>query len=316
MKTDGAATAELKSSANRPGWMKELNKHKYIYIMLIPVVFYYIIFHYFPMYGIIIAFKDFSPIRGILGSEWAGLAHFEQFFNSYYFWRLLRNTVLISFYDLLFGFPAPIILALILNEVRRQKFKRIVQTISYLPHFISLVVICGLVLDFVSREGLINQLIMAFGGDPITFMQQPGWFRTIFVSSNVWQSIGWGSIIYLAALASISPELYEAARVDGANRWHQLWHITLPGLMPTIMIMLILRVGDMMSVGYEKVILLYNASIYETADVISSFIYRKGLLEMDFSYSTAIGLFNAVINFALLISVNRMARRMSGSSLW
>ncbi|HZG87868.1 ABC transporter permease [Paenibacillus sp.] len=298
------------------GWAKELFKHRYIYLMLLPVVLYYFIFHYLPLYGIIIAFKDFAPLRGIWGSPWVGFEHFEQFFQSHYFWRLLQNTVLISFYDLLFGFPAPIILALILNEVRKEKFKRFVQTVSYLPHFISLIVIVGMVVDFLARDGLVNQLLSFIGVEPIAFMQSPEWFRTIYVSSNIWQTIGWGSIIYLAALTAISPELYEASRVDGANRWKQLLHITLPGIMPTIVIMLILRVGDMMSVGHEKIILMYNPLTYETADVIASFIYRKGLLEMSYSYSTAIGLFNAAINLFLLLWVNRMARRLSGTSLW
>nr|WP_246079321.1 ABC transporter permease subunit [Paenibacillus piri] len=284
--------------------------------MLLPVVLYYLIFHYLPMYGVIIAFKNYAPLRGILGSPWAGLDHFREFFNSYYFWQLLKNTVLISFYDLLFGFPAPILLALILNEVTHLRFKRLVQTISYLPHFISLVVIVGLVLDFLSRDGLINQLIVMLGGGATPFMQKPEWFRTIYIATNIWQSVGWGSIIYLAALTAISPELYEASRVDGANRWQQLWNVTLPGILPTIVIMLILRVGDMMSIGYEKIILMYNPLIYDTADVISTFIYRKGLLEMNYSYSTAVGLFNAVINFTLLVLVNRLSRRLSGSSLW
>jgi putative aldouronate transport system permease protein len=284
--------------------------------MLLPVVLYYLIFHYLPMYGVIIAFKHYAPLRGITASPWAGLEHFQEFFNSYYFWSLLKNTILISIYDLIFGFPAPIILALVLNEVAHLKFKRFVQTISYLPHFISLVVIVGLVLDFLSRDGLINQLTGMFGIEAVPFMQKPEWFRTIYVASNIWQSVGWGSIIYLAALTAISPELYEASRVDGANRWQQMWNITLPGILPTIVIMLILRVGDMMSIGYEKIILMYNPLIYDTADVISTFIYRKGLLEMNYSYSTAVGLFNAVINFTLLLLVNRLARRMSGSSLW
>ncbi|MEK3722717.1 ABC transporter permease [Paenibacillus sp. FSL H8-0034] len=284
-------------------------------MMLVPVIIYYIVIHYFPIYGLVIAFKDFTPIKGIMNSKWVGLKHFEAFFNSYYFVRLLKNTLLISFYDLIFGFPAPIILALVLNEVKKQMFKRFVQTVSYLPHFISLIVVVGMILDFSALNGVINQLIVLFGGQPISFMQNQDWFRTVYVGSNIWQGIGWGSIIYLAALSAISPELYEAARVDGANRWSQMLHITIPGIMPTIIIMLILRVGNMMDVGYEKIILLYNPAVYETADVISSFIYRKGLLEMDYSYSTAVGLFNSLINFALLLTVNRLARK-TGTSLW
>ena len=318
MKEKPETTAPAKSVKWETGGrtLAQILKNKHVYIMLMPVVAYYVIFHYLPMYGVIIAFKNYAPLRGILGSPWAGFTHFQEFFNSYYFWRLLKNTFLISFYDLIFGFPAPIILALVLNEVTKMKFKRFVQTVSYLPHFISLVVIVGMVLDFLARDGLINQLIVFLGGEAIPFMQRPEWFRTVYVASNIWQSIGWGSIIYLAALTAISPELYEAARVDGANRWRQLWHITLPGILPTIVIMMILRVGDMMSVGYEKIILMYNPLIYDTADVISTFIYRKGLLEMNYSYSTAVGLFNSVINFILLILVNRLSRRLSGTSLW
>jgi putative aldouronate transport system permease protein len=297
------------------GLIKELIKHKFVYMMLVPVIVYYIVIHYFPIYGLTIAFKEFTPMKGMLNSPWVGFKHFETFFDSYYFTRLLRNTVIISFYDLIFGFPAPIILALVLNEVKRQMFKRFVQTVSYLPHFISLIVVVGMILDFSALDGVINQLIVVFGGQPISFMQNEDWFRTVYVGSNIWQGIGWGSIIYLAALSAISPELYEAARVDGANRWSQMVHITIPGIMPTIIIMLILRVGNMMDVGYEKIILLYNPSVYETADVISSFIYRKGLLEMSYSYSAAVGLFNSVINFALLLAVNRLARK-TGSSLW
>lgn len=295
---------------------KELVKNRYVYIMLLPVVIYYIVIHYFPMYGIMIAFQNFNPMAGMHGSEWIGFTHFTDFFNSYYFWRLLKNTILLSFYDMLFGFPAPIILALILNEVTHMKFKRLVQTISYLPHFISIVVVAGLVINFLARDGLISTIVIFFGGEPTSFMQRPEYFRTIYVASQVWQTIGWGSIIYLAALTSIDPSLYEAAQVDGARRWHQLWHITLPGIVPVIAIMLILRTGDMMTIGFEKIILLYNPLIYETADVIPTFVYRKGLLEMNYSYSAAIGLFNAVISFILLIAVNRLAKRISGSSLW
>jgi len=309
------AAVQPKKISFAAGFLKELIKHKYVYLMLVPVIIYYIVIHYFPIYGLVIAFKDFTPMKGIQNSTWVGFKHFEAFFNSYYFIRLVRNTILLSMYDLIFGFPAPIILALILNEVKKQMFKRFVQTVSYLPHFISLIVVVGMILDFSTLDGVVNQLIKMFGGQPISFMQNEDWFRTIYVASNIWQGIGWGSIIYLAALTAISPELYEAARVDGANRWSQMMHITIPGILPTIIIMLILRVGHMMDVGYEKIILLYNPSVYESADVISSFIYRKGLLEMNYSYSAAVGLFNSVINFLLLLTVNRLSRK-TGTSLW
>jgi len=284
--------------------------------LAIPVLAYYIIFHYGPMYGVIIAFKNFTPARGILGSPWVGLQWFKDFFSSYYFGRLLRNTLLINIYSLIFSFPAPIILALLLNELRSQKFKKAVQTISYLPHFISLVVICGMIVNFTARDGIINDIIAFFGGERTTMLLRPELFRSIYVISGIWQSVGWSSIIFLAALSGIDVELYQAAVIDGANRWHQVWHVTLPGILPTIVILLIMRIGSLMSVGYEKIILLYNSSIYETADVISTFVYRKGLLEANYSYSSAVGLFNSVINFLLLIIANWVSRKVNETSLW
>ena len=291
-------------------------KHKYIYLMLLPVLAYYILFHYVPMAGAVIAFKNYTPARGILDSPWVGLANFKDFFESVYLWRLVRNTLTINLYELLIGFPAPIILALLLNEVRSRMFKRSVQTITYLPHFISAVVAVGMVLDFFSSDGIINALVTGLGGKPISYMTEPNLFYSIFVGSNVWQHLGWKSIIYLAALSAIDPALYEAANVDGAGRWAKLKHITLPGIMPIIVIMLILQIGNMMSVGFEKVMLMYNSSIYETADVISTFVYRKGLQDMNYSYSTAVGLFNSVINFTLLILANTISRKLSKNSLW
>jgi len=284
--------------------------------MLLPVLVYYVIFHYGPMYGAQIAFKDFRPFKGVLGSDWVGFIHFTDFFNSYYFGRLIRNTIVLNVMDIVFGFPAPIILALLLNELKNQRFKKITQTITYLPHFISLVVICGFILDFLRRDGLINQLLRGFGVEAIPFMIIPGWFKPIFVASNIWQHIGWSSIIYLAALSSINPEIYEAAKIDGASRWRQMWAVTIPGIMPTIIILLILRIGRMMEVGVEKVLLLYNPTIYETADVITSFVYRKGLIEANYSYSAAVGLFNSVINFTLLVLVNKISKRLTETSLW
>ncbi len=291
-------------------------KHKYVYLMLLPVLAYYFLFHYVPMAGSIIAFKNYAPGRGILDSPWVGLANFKDFFQSVYLWRLIRNTLTINLYELLFGFPAPIILALMLNEVRSRFFKRSVQTITYLPHFISVVVTVGIVLDFFSSDGIINALVTAFGGKPLSYMTEPNLFYSIYVGSNVWQQLGWKSIIYLAALSAIDPTLYEAANVDGAGRWAKLKHITLPGMMPIIVIMLILQIGNMMSVGFEKVMLMYNPSIYETADVISTFVYRKGLQDMNYSYSTAVGLFNSAINFTLLILANTISRKVSENSLW
>ncbi|MFC9709491.1 ABC transporter permease [Paenibacillus sp. NPDC056933] len=300
----------------RSRFVRDFKMNKYLYIMMIPVIGYYLIFHYGPMYGAIIAFKDYSPMKGILGSDWVGLKHFEEFFNSYYFLRVLKNTLLISLYTLLFEFPAPIILALLINEVRKRTFKRVVQTITYMPYFISLVVICGIITDFTNADGLINRLIMMLGYDGQAMLQKPELFRPIYVLSEIWQRIGWESIIYIAALMSIDLEQYEAAKIDGASRLKQMFHITLPGLLPIITIMFILRMGNMLNVGFEKIILLYNPVTYETADVISSFVYRKGLLEFGWSYSSAVGLFNSVINLVLLISANYISRRVSQNSLW
>lgn len=295
----------------------DLKKNKAIYLMVLPVVLYYFIFKYLPMYGSIIAFKDYSIAKGIWGSPWVGLENFTNFFDSIYFWRVLRNTLLLSGYQLLIGFPAPIILAILLNEIRVKLFKNIVQTVTYLPHFVSLVVICGLLLDFTNREGIISTIIEFFGGERTTLLGDAANFRTIYVTSGIWQELGWSSIIFLAALSGINPELYEAAKVDGAGRFRQIWNITLPGLIPIIMILLILRIGGLMDIGFEKVILLYNPNTYETADIISSFVYRKGLAEgQDFSFTSAVGLFQAVINFVLLISANWFSRRVSGNRLW
>ena len=229
-----------------------MKRNKYVYLLALPVILYYAVFHYGPMYGLLMAFKDFSIADGIWGSEWIGFEHFRNFFNSYYFERLLRNTVLINVYELIFAFPAPIILALLLNEIRSRLFKRTVQTISYLPHFVSIVVVTGIMFDFLARDGLVNQLLGFFGIESIPFMSEASWFRTIYVGSGIWQGVGWGSIIYLAAIATIDPTLYEAAKMDGAGRWKQMLHITLPGMLPTIIIIFILNMGSMLSVGSEK----------------------------------------------------------------
>lgn len=295
--------------------IRDAKMNKYIYMMLVPVLAYYAIFVYGPMYGLQIAFKDFSIGAGMWNSPWVGFKHFESFFDSYYFWRLLRNTLLLSLYELLFAFPASIVLALLLNELRSNRFKRFVQTVTYMPHFISVVVICGMLVDFLSRDGLINNMLAWIGLERTAFLGESGWFRSIYISSNIWQSVGWGSIIYLSAMSSIDPSLYEAARVDGANRWKQTIHVTLPSIMPTIIILLILQIGNFMTVGTEKILLLYNPITYETADVIGTFLYRKGILEADYSYSAAVGLFNSVINFILLIIANALSKR-SGNNLW
>ncbi|MBP1966473.1 putative aldouronate transport system permease protein [Paenibacillus aceris] len=309
-----AQLVRKKMDVNR--YVRDFVLNKYLYLMMVPVLAYYLIFHYAPMYGALIAFKEYSPMKGILGSPWIGFKHFQDFFGSYYFWRILKNTIVISLYSLVFEFPAPIILALLINEVRSKMFKRVAQTITYMPYFISMVVICGIITDFTNADGVINKIVMAFGYDGQAMLQKPELFRPIYILSEIWQRIGWESIIYIAALMGIDQEQYEAARMDGASRWKQIIYITLPGIMPTIAIMFILRMGNLLNVGFEKIILLYNPVTYETADVISSFVYRKGLLEFGWSYSSAVGLFNSVINLILLITANYISRKVNESSLW
>ena len=294
----------------------EWKKNWLLYLMFLPVAVYYLLFAYKPMYGALIAFQDYEPMKGMAGSEWVGLHHFIEFFTNYYFWRILKNTVVISVSSIVFGFPAPIILALLLNEITSSKFKRTVQTVSYIPHFISMVVICGMIKVFTADNGIIMDLLCFFGVPRQPLLSNASAFVPIYIVSDIWQGIGWGSIIYLAALTNIDQSLYEAATIDGANRWRQTLHVTLPGIAPTIIIMLILRLGSILGVGYEKIILLYSPLTYETADVISSFVYRKGLQEFNWSYSTAVGLFNSVVNFAFLALANTISRRLGDTSLW
>ena len=295
---------------------KEYKMNKYVYLMAFPVILFYIVFHYIPMGGVVIAFQDFKPAKGVLGSTWVGMKYFVDFLTGTYALRVIRNTILISVYEIIFGFPAPIILALLINEIKSNHYKRTIQTISYMPHFISLVVICGIISDFTKTDGLVNDFIVIFGGERNNLLTQKDLFRLIFVSSGIWQQLGWGSIIYLATLSSIDPSLYEASVIDGAGRFRQLLHITLPSLVPTIAVLLIMRLGHIMSMGFEKIILLYNPLTYETADVISSYVYRRGLQETNYSLGAAVGLFNAVINFLILISSNAFSRKFIKESLW
>ena len=295
---------------------KKIKKCKYLYIMMLLPIIYYILFHYLPLYGVLIAFKDYKIAKGVWGSPWVGFKWFEKFLADPYFWKLVKNTLLLNIYGLLWGFPVPILLALMLNEVTNAKFKRAIQTVSYLPHFISTVVVCGMVMNFLSLDGIINQIIAAFGFDKIQFMVLPEWFRTIFTASGIWQTCGWTSIIYLSALTSVDQEILEAAMIDGENRFQRIKSVTLPSIAPTISIMLIMQIGRLMSLGYEKIILLYNGSTYETADVISTYVYRRGILSADFSYSTAVGLFQSVIGVILLVASNQISKKLSDSSLW
>lgn len=304
------------SSKKNKVWRRMIRNWE-LYLFIAPAFLYFLIFHYGPMYGIQIAFKNFIPTLGVTGSPWVGFDHFIRFFNSYYFWDLLWNTLSISLYELAIGFPLPIILALAFNEVKDSFFKRTVQTVTYAPHFISVVVMSGMIITFLSpSSGMIVNLVEALGFQAPQFLTDPAWFKTVYVLSGVWQSAGWGTIIYLAALSGVDPQLHEAAVVDGASRFKRILHINIPAIIPTITILLILNMGSILGVGFEKILLLQNPLNMGSSDVISTFVYRSGLVDAQYSFSTAVGLFNSVVNAILLITVNQIARRTSENSLW
>ena len=294
----------------------DLQRNYQAYLMVLPSIVLIFIFAYIPMYGILMAFENYRPQLGVLGSKWVGLYHFKDCLTSPHSLNVIRNTLFISVYSLLVGFPCPIILALLLNEVRCQAYKRTVQTISYMPYFISNVVICGMIKSFMSYDGVFNQITAMFGMAPKSFLSDPALFPSVIVFSDLWQCIGWNSIIYMAALAGIDPDLYEAAHIDGCGRLRQMWHITLPGIVPTIITLLILSIGGLLGANSGKILLLYSPLTYETGDVIGTFIYRRGLQGGDFSYSTAVGLFQTVINFLLLIFANWFSNKTTETSLW
>ncbi|RAV23448.1 sugar ABC transporter permease [Paenibacillus contaminans] len=285
--------------------------------MIVPGLLFFVVFKYIPLAGSIIAFQDYNVFDGVFGSKFVGMKHFDNLFAYPEFYRVFKNTLLISFYQLLFGFPAPIALALLLNEVRKMMFKRTLQTVLYLPHFISWVIVGGLVINFLSPStGLLNDVIKWFGGEPVFFMQEPDYFRSIIVISSIWKEVGWGTIIYLAAIAGINPDLYEAAEVDGAGKWRQTISITIPSILPTIMVMLLLRIGNILDLGFEQIYTLLNPLVTETGEVFDTYIYRVGLLGAQYSYTTAIGLFKSVIGFVLLIGANFISRRTTGNSIY
>lgn len=317
MPPDYAEEALTVPRVSRPGaFFQFIKKHKWMYLFLIPGFTYMIIFKYLPMFGIVIAFKDFSLVRGIWGSDWIGLENFKYLFRSPDFFRVLRNSLLLSSYQIAWEFPAPIILAVMLNEVRSMFFKRLSQTIFYLPHFISWVVLSGMVINFLSpSNGLVNHLLAAMGNEPIHFLLEPAYFRSILISAEVWKSVGWGTIIYLAAMTGIDPTLYESAKMDGANRFQQIRHITFPAITATIIVLLILRIGSILDNGFEQVFLLYNPSTYDVADVFETYTYRTGLVDGRLSYAAAVGLFKSVVGFVLIVLANRLARRF-GNQIW
>lgn len=296
--------------------LSRIVKHRYLYLMVLPGFLTILVFHYFPMYGILIAFKDFNASKGVMGSPWVGFKYFQSFFHDPMAFRVLKNTLLLGLYTLLWSFPAPIILALLFNELRNKGFKKIVQTVSYFPHFISVVIVAGMLKEFTARDGLFNDIIAYFGGTPIMFLLEPDYFRTLFISSGIWQGVGFGTIIYLAALSGIDPTLYDVAEVDGAGRWKKVVHVTWPSLKPTTIILLIFSLGGILGTDFQKIILLYSPETYSVADVIGSYVYRQGILGAQYEYTTAIGLFMSLISFTILYLSNRISRKVSETSLF
>jgi putative aldouronate transport system permease protein len=294
----------------------DLKFNKALLLMSLPGILWLIIFRYVPMYGVLIAFKKYSLFKGFFESEWVGLRYFKQFFEDPYFFRLIKNTFLLGVYDLLWSFPAPIILALLLNELRIEKFKKFTQTVTYMPYFISTVIIVGILQSMFASDGVVNQIIQMLGKEAIAFFNEAKYFRTLYISSGIWAGVGYGSIIYLAAITGIDPELYEASKIDGASRLQNIFYITLPSIIPTITVLLILRIGSVLSVGFEKVFLMYSPATYETADVISTYVYRKGIQDQNFSFATAVGLFNSIISLVLLTSSNYFSKKILKESLW
>ena len=315
MKT-GAAMGHTGKSVLRE-WKRRAIKSKYLLLMMLIPFVYLIIFQYMTIYGLQIAFKDYNPFLGFNDSPWVGFAHFQDFFSSEYFGRLLKNTVVISLVNLAFNFPMPIIIALMINEIVNSHIKKTVQTIIYLPHFVSSVVVAGMVLSLLQlRTGSVNQLLSALGIEQIDFMARSEFFPFILAFADMWQGTGWSSIIYLAAITAVDPALYEAAVMDGASKWKQILNVTLPALLPTIVIQFILAVGKLFNVSFQKILLMYNPQIYDTADVISTYVYRRGLLGQEYSFGAAVGLFNNVLNLIMLLTFNWICRRVTETSLW
>lgn len=311
------ASPSLSKRSWKTRLVKALKRDKFLLLMFLPIVVYYVVFSYVPMTGAIVAFKQFKPGHGIYGGDWVGLKWFIQFFKSPFAFRTVRNTVLISIYSILFGFPLPILFAICVTEIRSSKVRRVVQTVSYLPHFISTVVLVGMINNFFSmNHGLVNDLIVRMGGEPVNFLINPAWFRTLYVGSGVWQNFGFNSIIYIAAITGIDPSLYEAGKIDGITKFQEMVYITIPMISQTIVMLFIMQLGGIMSVGFEKVFLMYSPAVYETADVVSTYVYRKGIESNNYGFGSAVGLFNSVINFAFVFIANQVCRKLTDSSLW
>jgi putative aldouronate transport system permease protein len=311
---------DTKHKANKKSFGARLRRdfrfNKYVYLLTVPLLLYYIVFHYIPLGGIVIAFQDFRAFKGFFDSEWVGLKQFRDYFNSLYFFRTIRNTVWLNVLHILFAFPAPVVLAILINEVRSAKFKKVFQTVSYMPYFISLVVICGMTVLFTRSDGIINDIFEMFGFARTNFLANNKYYRTVYVISGIWQGTGWGTIIYLATISGVDPNLYEAASIDGAGRFRKILQITVPALVPIIIVQLIMSLGYLFSSGFEKTILLYSPQVYESSDLIASYVYRRGLLDQDFSYGAAVSLFTSLINMVFLVGANNLSRKFTGTSLW
>jgi putative aldouronate transport system permease protein len=310
------ARATKSNRSARPSWVKTVRKDWQLYSLAIAPLLFFAVFRYLPMIGNVIAFRFYQAGGPIFGTQWVGLYYFDQVVHDPNFWAVFKNTVILGGLSLIIGFPLPIILALLLNEVINGKAKRLVQSISYLPHFLSSVVVAALMLNGLQSSGIVNEVIGWFGHSPIIFMSDPNWYRPVYVASEIWQYTGWGTILYLAALTTVDTQLYEASMIDGANRWKQTWHVTLPAIRPTMMVVLILNVGQFMQVGFQKILLTYNVDTYPTADVISTYLYRVGIQTGNFSYAAMVGLFESVIGLALVLGINALSRRFVGSGLW
>lgn len=301
----------------RPYFWGQIRRNKWLYGMLAPGVLYFLLFKYAPMWGLLLAFKDYQPFLGFFGSQWVGMKHFERLFHDPAFWMLLRNTLVLAGYNILFFFPAPILLSLMINEVRREKLKRAIQTVIYIPHFVSWVVVVGIAYTFFTIDGgLVNEAIMAMGGDKINFLASAGWFRTMVILEVIWKETGWGTIIFLAALAGVDPQIYEAAKMDGAGRLRQLWHVTLPAIRSTIIILFILRLGSFLDTGFEQIFLMLNPINREVGEVFDTYVYTAGITQGQFSFSTAVGLFKSLVGFVLVIGSNWLAKRFGEEGVY
>ncbi|MFE6079139.1 ABC transporter permease [Paenibacillus sp. NPDC057886] len=314
-----AVSTELKTLTNskRSVFMRRLRRQKWFFMMLTPGLIYFLIYKYLPMWGILIAFQNYQPFEGIFRSEWVGFKHFQQFFSDETFWLLFRNTLILAVYNIVFFFPLPIIIALMLNEVTKNKFKRIIQTLIYIPHFVSWVVVAGITfLFFSAQDGLVNNLLAQLGSSPVQFLLSEEWFRTVITSQVMWKETGWGTIIFLAALAGVDPQLHEAARMDGAGRWKQIWHITLPAIRSTIIIMFILRMGSFLDTGFEQIFLMINPMNRGVGEVFDTYVYNMGISQGKFSYSAAVGVFKSVVALILVIGANRLAKKFGEEGIY